>query len=90
MTSIAIDSELLDIKAFDHNLTQQGMSIPLFRETLKQSRLILEERFHAGRAATELVHQQALVIDYVLQRIWQHFFKVIKQTTIIRRQALST
>lgn len=75
MNNVPIDVELLDCQQFDQQLKQNGVSISLFREALKTARTVLEERFHAGRAATELVHQQATVIDLLLQRIWQHYFK---------------
>ena len=75
MIKLPIDNELLDCQQFDHQLQQQGISIALFRDALKNTRTTLEERFHAGRAATELVQQQAAVIDQLLQRIWQHYFK---------------
>ncbi|MGD9390737.1 MAG: [protein-PII] uridylyltransferase [Thioalkalispiraceae bacterium] len=47
----------------------------LFRETLLKAESTLEERFHAGRAATELVQQKSAVVDQLLIRIWQHCFK---------------
>ena len=75
MIQSPIDSELFDCQQFDHQLQQHGISIPLFREALKNARTTLEERFHAGRAATELVQQQAAVIDKLLERIWRHYFK---------------
>lgn len=75
MNQVQLDPELLNCQELDEYIKQQGLSIPLFRDSLKHSKSILQERFHAGRAATELVHQQAAVIDQLLIRIWQYFFK---------------
>lgn len=75
MNQLKLDPELLDSATLNEQLQQQGISIPLFRDCLKHAKSVLQERFHAGRAATELVHQQANVIDQLLQDIWQHFFK---------------
>lgn len=75
MNQVKLDPELLDCANLDEQIKKQGISIPLFRDCLKHSKAVLQERFHAGRAATELVHQQAAVIDQLLVQIWQYFFK---------------
>ncbi len=74
--SARLDRELFDHQQFQSALTNQpNQPIQVFRETLNQAKQVLESRFYAGRSATELVRQRALVVDEVLQHAWQQFFK---------------
>ena len=66
-----LDAELFNAPEFDNNLNAApANALPLFRDTLKSANQILVDRFHAGRAATELVYARASLIDALLSRAW--------------------
>lgn len=69
-----IDKELFDQEAFDAELKQQKYPLALFKETLKNATEVLNARFKAGRAATELVEARSKVVDKVLVKAWLQFF----------------
>ncbi|HID49830.1 MAG TPA: [protein-PII] uridylyltransferase, partial [Chromatiales bacterium] len=68
-----LDAELFDAVRFEAALRDRDDPLPLFRETLAQANRILIERFHQGRAATELVYARATLIDALLTRAWSLF-----------------
>ena len=66
-----LDTELFNAQQFDTDLqADPSGALPLFRDTLKTANQILIDRFHAGRAATELVYTRASLIDALLTRAW--------------------
>ena len=66
-----LDAELFDAERFDAALAAGDSPLPLFREALRHANEVLIDRFHQGRAATELVHARATLIDALLQRAWR-------------------
>ena len=68
------DKELFDEDAFDSALEEHTSPISVFKKALSQSTDVLIERFKAGRAATELVHARAKVVDEVLKKAWLLYF----------------
>ncbi len=66
-----LDAELFDAERFDAALAAGEAPLPLFRDTLKAANAVLVERFHAGRAATELVPARAALVDALLARAWR-------------------
>ncbi len=70
-----VDEQLYNPAEFKQTLAaNKAAPIPVFRKQIKASLGELEERFHAGRSATELVYTQARFIDQILQQAWQLFF----------------
>jgi len=69
-----IDKELFDQEAFDTELKQQKYPLALFKETLKNATDVLNARFKAGRAATELVQARSKVVDKLLVKAWLQYF----------------
>ncbi len=69
--AVALDAELFDAERFDAALAAGEPPLPLFREALKAANGVLVDRFHAGRAATELVHARAALVDALLARAWR-------------------
>ena len=65
-----LDTELFNAQAFDAALQSDQTPLPLFRNTLRAANEVLVDRFHAGRAATELVYARASLIDALLTRAW--------------------
>ena len=68
-----IDTELFDRETFETELLQQKYPLALFKEALKNATTVLNARFKAGRAATELVFARAKVVDQLLQYAWLQF-----------------
>ena len=69
-----IDLELFDEKHFQSEILTQSNTLTLFKETLGNATNVLNQRFKAGRAATELVHARSNVVDAVLIQAWLQFF----------------
>lgn len=70
-----LDTEFFNAQQFDSELQADPASaLKLFRESLKAANQILVDRFHAGRAATELVYARANLIDSLITHAWSHFF----------------
>jgi len=69
-----LDAALLDEAALESEL-ENGETPPLelFRHHLQHASQVLVERFHAGRAATELVPARSQVVDTLLRHAWQLF-----------------
>jgi len=63
----------IDWQDFDNKLKDTTKLIPLFRDTLKQSRENLKSRFEANAPPDQLVHNFAKTVDQLLIRAW-HFF----------------
>lgn len=68
------DSELFDEKHFESELQKQNNALALFKDILNNATEVLEQRFKAGRAATELVHARSNIVDAVLQKAWLQYF----------------
>ena len=68
------DKELFDQEHFEFELKTHNNSLSLFKETLKNATDVLNQRFKAGRAATELVHARSNVVDTVLIKAWLEYF----------------
>ncbi len=69
------DQELYNAVTIDDELLNQQYPLKPFTTSLKNATTILNERFHAGRTANELIHSRAAVIDYLLIRAWNFFIK---------------
>ncbi|MDH5660461.1 MAG: DUF294 nucleotidyltransferase-like domain-containing protein, partial [Gammaproteobacteria bacterium] len=67
------DTELFDEEYFESELLKQNNTLALFKETLKNTTHVLQQRFKAGRAATELVHARAKIVDAVLIKAWLQY-----------------
>lgn len=67
------DLELFDEESFDSELQAQSNVISLFKKTLNNATEVLQQRFKAGRAATELVHARSNIVDIVLIKAWQQY-----------------
>lgn len=66
-----LDTELFNAQSFDTALqSEPTTALTLFRDTLKTANQVLLDRFHAGRAATELVYARASLVDALLTRAW--------------------
>jgi [protein-PII] uridylyltransferase len=68
------DLELFDEEYFESELQKQNNTLALFKETLKNSTEVLQQRFKAGRAATELVQARSKIVDAVLIKAWLQYF----------------
>jgi [protein-PII] uridylyltransferase len=68
-----LDAELFDAKRFDTNLQSSEAPLSLFRDALIKANQVLADRFHQGRAATELVYARAALIDALITRAWALF-----------------
>ena len=69
-----IDSELFDQETFETELQHQKNPLALFKETLKNATDVLNARFKAGRAASELVYARSRVVDKLLINAWLQYF----------------
>ena len=69
-----IDSELFDQDQFETELKKQNNTLALFKDTLKNATNVLNSRFKAGRAATELVHARSNIVDQILVHAWLQYF----------------
>ncbi len=67
------DPELYNAVKLDTEQLNLQYPLKQFSNALKNATTILEERFHAGRTANELIHSRAAVIDYLIIHAW-HFF----------------
>jgi len=74
VTNLFVDSELFDEENFKSALKQQNNILPLFKQALSNATAVLQQRFKAGRAATELVHARSNVVDTILIHAWQQYF----------------
>ncbi len=72
---VPVDKDLFNTEGFDQALAGTDSPLPLFRDTLKSAHAELARRFYAGRAATELVHSRAGLIDALLLRAWRLYFR---------------
>ena len=68
------DLELFDEVYFESELQKQNNTLALFKETLKNATEVLQQRFKAGRAATELVQARSKIVDAVLIKAWLQYF----------------
>ena len=73
-STVIQDRELFDEAEFDAALKNQSNHLSLFKKAINNATSVLEQRFKAGRAATELVHARAKIIDILLIKAWQEFF----------------
>ena len=74
VTNWFVDTELFDEEHFKSTLKQQQNILPLFKQALSNATEVLQQRFKAGRAATELVHARSNVVDTILIHAWQQYF----------------
>jgi len=74
VTNWFVDTELFDEENFKSTLKQQQNILPLFKQALSNATEVLQQRFKAGRAATELVHARSNVVDTILIHAWQQYF----------------
>ena len=66
-----LDTELFNAQDFDSTLqSDPTAALKLFRDALITANQVLVDRFHAGRAATELVYARASLVDALLTRAW--------------------
>lgn len=68
------DKELFDEAHFELELKKQSNPLPVFKEALSNATAVLNQRFKAGRAATELVLARSNIVDTVLIKAWLLFF----------------
>ena len=68
------DLELLDEEFFDSQLKKQKNTLGLFKDILNNATEVLQQRFKAGRAATELVYARSKIVDVVLIKAWLQYF----------------
>lgn len=68
------DSELFNQEHFEAELKKQNNTLSLFKDTLKNATDVLNQRFKAGRAATELVKARAAIVDTLLIKAWLLYF----------------
>ena len=68
------DTELFDDEKFESELKNQNTTLETFKSTLKNATDVLNQRFKAGRAATELVHARSNIVDAVLKKAWLQCF----------------
>ena len=69
-----IDLELFDEQNFKTELENQENPLALFKDTLSNATDVLNQRFKAGRAATELVKARSKIVDDVLTYAWLQYF----------------
>ncbi len=68
------DPELFDKQHFESELKNHDNPLVLFKDTLKNATNVLNQRFKAGRAATELVLARSNIVDEVLIQAWLQYF----------------
>ena len=68
------DKELFDEEHFESKLQKDSNPLSLFKNTLINATDVLNQRFKAGRAASELVHARSNIVDTVLIKAWLQFF----------------
>lgn len=68
------DSELFDKQHFESELKNHDNPLILFKDTLKNATNVLNQRFKAGRAATELVLARSNIVDEILIQAWLQYF----------------
>ena len=68
------DTELFDQDRFEAELKKQTNTLTLFKDALKNATDVLNQRFKAGRTATELVKVRATIVDKLLVQAWQLYF----------------
>lgn len=68
------DLELFDEDFFESELLKKNNTLYLFKSTLKNATDVLQQRFKAGRTATELVHARSNIVDLVLKKAWLQYF----------------
>ena len=74
INNVFIDKELFDEENFKSELENKSTPpLPIFKETLKNATDVLNQRFKAGRSATELVLARSKVVDAVLIQAWLQF-----------------
>ena len=64
---------LLDTAKLDQAGEDPAQAIPLFRQSLQDSHLRLQQAFHDGAPADSLVFGRCQVMDSLLTRIWHRF-----------------
>ena len=74
MSEVFQDKELFDEAHFESELEKQSNPLPVFKEALSNATEVLNQRFKAGRAATELVLARSNIVDTVLIKAWLLFF----------------
>ena len=74
MSEVFQDKELFDEAHFESELEKQSNPLPVFKEALNNATEVLNQRFKAGRAATELVLARSNIVDTVLIKAWLLFF----------------
>ncbi|MFV2059549.1 MAG: [protein-PII] uridylyltransferase [Gammaproteobacteria bacterium] len=67
------DPELYNSVKIDTELLKTQPPLESFTNSLKNATTILDERYHAGRTANELIHSRAAVIDYLITHAWNFF-----------------
>jgi [protein-PII] uridylyltransferase len=67
------DPELYNSVKIDTEQLGQQHPLKSFTDSLKNATSILDERFHAGRTANELIRSRAAVIDYLIIHVWNYF-----------------
>ncbi|MDR2878159.1 MAG: nucleotidyltransferase domain-containing protein, partial [Chromatiales bacterium] len=70
------DLQLFFTSSFDRALAGTATPIQLFRHALRTVDDALEDRFHHGTPAAQLVHQRAWYIDELLIRAWDRIMPV--------------
>ena len=68
------DKELFDEAQFELELKKQNNPLPVFKAALINATEVLNQRFKAGRSATELVYARSKIVDTVLIKAWLLFF----------------
>ncbi len=65
---------VLDTRQLDSDLSTTTDPVAIFRETLRQGKQTLQERFDRDDDIETIVHDYARMIDEILQRAWQFNF----------------
>lgn len=74
MSNKFIDKELFDEEHFESELKKNSNTLSLFKNALSNATDVLNQRFKAGRTASELVHARSSIVDTILIKAWLEFF----------------
>src|SRR5690606_20562431 len=64
---------LFNVKEFQRQLDSGAPVIATFKNQLKQSRALLDERFVAGEKIENLIQDQSWLIDQILTQAWRRY-----------------
>ena len=71
------------LETLDRRLAAGEPPLPVYKNTLREARTLLAERFAEGTRTSLLVRQAALFTDAILQRVWPRFLPLDASASLI-------